>query len=171
MDAEDALQKDKDVAYIAVIERYGKTNNIGLGFVQGFGLFNGALGTTVAHDSHNLLIIGKDIADMQVVAEHLAKVGGGFCVAEHQQILATVPLTIAGLMSTENASTVKEQMENLQNALKKIGCKNSAPFMTASFLALPVIPALKITDYGLISLDSTGFHKIPTAVTSEILNK
>lgn len=171
VDAEDVLQKDKDVAYIAVIERYGKTNNIGLGFAQGFGLFNGALGTTVAHDSHNLLIIGKDIKDMTLIAEHLAKVGGGFCVAEHQQILATVPLTIAGLMSTENASTVKEQMENLQNALKKIGCKNSAPFMTASFLALPVIPALKITDYGLISLDSTGFHKIPTAVTSEILNK
>ena len=145
-----------DVLKIAVIERHKATGNIGLGFVKGFGLKSGAIASTVAHDSHNMIVIGTNDEDMYYAAVELVKSQGGKIVVENQKTLAHLKLPIAGLMSDRPAQEVQEQIEQLDEAAKKIGCKIDEPFMSMAFLSLSVIPELKITDKGLI--DANNFE-------------
>ena len=117
-----------------------------------FGLKEGALASTVAHDSHNLIVVGVSDEDMRKAAEHVEKMQGGFAVVEGREVKACLPLPIAGLMSLEPAEAVASQMEELKGAARSLGCVPENPFLTLSFLALPVIPELKITDRGLVDV-------------------
>lgn len=142
-----------DILKIAVIERHKATGNIGLGFVKGFGLKSGAIASTVAHDSHNMIVIGTNDEDMYYAAVELVKSQGGKIVVENGKTLAHLKLPIAGLMSDRPAEEVQETIKELDTAAKKIGCSIDEPFMSMAFLSLSVIPELKITDKGLIDVN------------------
>lgn len=143
----------RDVLKLAVIERHNGTGNIGLGFVHGFGFKEGALASTVGHDSHNLAVVGAGDGDMLVAARALEASGGGQCVARGGKVLALLPLPIAGLMSDRPAEEVIRQQKLLLEASRAIGCPHADPFMPLSFLPLPVIPKLKLTDMGLVDVE------------------
>jgi adenine deaminase len=144
---------EQDIALLSVVERHHASGRIGLGLVKGFGVKGCcALASTVAHDSHNLLIIGTDTAAMAKVGNHVAQMGGGVCLVKDNQILASIPLPIAGLMSDQPLETVAEQAETLHDALRSCGCSLNNAFMPFSFLALPVIPELRLTDLGLVDV-------------------
>jgi adenine deaminase len=147
----------EDILKIAVVERHKATGNIGIGFVQGFGLKMGAIGSSVAHDSHNLVIVGTNNQDMLKAVETIQAMGGGLTVVLNGKALASLPLPIAGLMSEASVAKVNLQLEALHRATKKLGCKIPDPFMTLSFLSLPVIPELKITDKGLVDVNQFKF--------------
>jgi adenine deaminase len=147
----------EDVLKIAVVERHKATGNIGIGFVQGFGLKNGAIGSSVAHDSHNLVIVGTNDQDMLKTVEIIQAMGGGLTAVLNGKVLASLPLPIAGLMSEAPVAKVNLQLEALHQAAKNLGCKIPDPFMTLSFLSLPVIPELKITDKGLVDVNRFRF--------------
>jgi adenine deaminase len=147
----------EDILKIAVVERHKATGNIGIGFVQGFGLKMGAIGSSVAHDSHNLVIVGTNDQDMLKAVETIQAMGGGLTVVLNGKALASLPLPIAGLMSEASVAKVNLQLEALHRATKKLGCKIPDPFMTLSFLSLPVIPELKITDKGLVDVNQFKF--------------
>jgi adenine deaminase len=147
----------EDILKIAVIERHKATGNIGIGFVQGFGLKEGAIGSSVAHDSHNLIIVGTNDLDILKAVEVIQAMGGGLTVVLDGRALASLPLPIAGLMSEASVPQVNVQLEALQRATKNLGCKIPDPFMTLSFLSLPVIPELKITDKGLVDVNQFKF--------------
>lgn len=149
----------RDILKLAVIERHRATGNIGLGFVRGFGLRAGALASTVGHDSHNLAIAGCTDADMLAAARELERVGGGQCAVLNGKVLATLPLPIAGLMSDQPAAEVIRLQRLLLQASAKLGCPHHDPFMPLSFLPLPVIPHLKLTDLGLV--DVNAFAIVP----------
>lgn len=141
-----------DQLKIAVIERHHRTGNIGVGIVKGFQLKKGALATTVAHDSHNIVVVGTNDADMLVAANRLIQTGGGMIVVENGQTLACLPLPIGGLMSQDPFSIVNEQLIELTKNAYQLGASQSFDqFLTLSFLTLSVIPELKITDKGLFS--------------------
>lgn len=144
-----------DILKIAVIERYGKQSPIALGLVKGFELRSGALASSVAHDCHNIIVIGTNDEDMEVAVNTLITHGGGFCVVDQGDVKKTVSLPVAGLMSLENAETIAKELEFLRGAYRWQGIKIAEPFLQMAFLALPVIPALKITDKGLF--DATSF--------------
>lgn len=144
---------ENDILKIAVIERHKATGNIGLGFVKGFGLKSGAIASTVAHDSHNMIVIGTNDEDMYYAAVELVKSQGGKIIVENGKTLAHLKLPIAGLMSDKSAEEVQKQLAELDTAAKKIGCKIDEPFMSMAFLSLSVIPELKITDKGLIDVN------------------
>ncbi len=150
----------QDVLKLAVIERHGRNGNIGLGFVRGFGLREGALATTVAHDSHNLLLAGADDQSLATAAAAIKRLGGGQVVARGERVLAELPLPLAGLMSDLPAAEVVQRSRELQQAAAQLGCRLSRPFMTLSFLALPVIPHLKLTDGGLFDVDHFRFTSL-----------
>lgn len=152
----------RDLLKFAVIERHRGRGNIGLGFVQGFGFHTGAIASTVGHDAHNLAIVGTDDADMAMAAHALASVGGGQCVVRGGRVLGLLPLPIAGLMSDRPAAAVIRQQRDLLAAAAQLGCSCPDPFMPLSFLALPVIPALKLTDLGLV--DVNKFVIVPLEV-------
>lgn len=141
---------DRDVIRIAVVERHKATGNIGLGFVKGFGIREGAVASTVAHDSHNLIIMGVSKEDMAFAGNVLAKVGGGMIAIRRGKILGLVELPIAGLMSEEPVEVVADKVKRLKDAWKQLGCTMESPFMTMSILALSVLPELRITDKGLL---------------------
>lgn len=143
---------DNDILKIAVIERHKATGNIGLGFVKGFGLKSGAIASTVAHDSHNMIVIGTNDADMYYAAVELVKSQGGKIIVENGKTLAHLPLPIAGLMSDKPFEEVKQKIAELETASQKIGCQIADPFMSMAFLSLSVIPEVKITDKGLIDV-------------------
>ncbi len=147
----------EDILKIAVVERHKATGNIGIGFVQGFGLKKGAIGSSVAHDSHNLVIVGTNDQDMLKVVEVIQAMRGGLVVVLDGKVLASLPLPIAGLMSGAPVTQVNHQLEALHGAAKTLGCKIPDPFMTLSFLSLPVIPELKITDKGLVDVNLFKF--------------
>jgi adenine deaminase len=159
----------RDLVKLAVIERHGRSGhgrgggkgpNIGIGFVQGLGLRRGALASTVAHDSHNLIVAGVDDADMARAANALIECGGGQAAVAGGRVLARLPLPLAGLMSTSAAEEVVAQERALLRAARELGCQaETSPFMALSFLALPVIPALKLTDLGLV--DVGRFEVVP----------
>ncbi|MCK4356634.1 adenine deaminase, partial [Candidatus Bipolaricaulota bacterium] len=144
---------DQDLLKLAVVERHRGTGNIGLGLVQGFGLKGGALASTVAHDSHNVVVVGTNDADMRAAVAALVDMGGGQVVVEDGQVLASLPLHIAGLISDRPLAEVAEKARELDRAARSLGCVLPAAFMTLSFLALPVIPSLKLTDRGLVDVD------------------
>lgn len=140
----------EDLAKIASVERHRGTGQIGLGFVRGFRFESGAVASTIAHDSHNLLILGTNDSDMAFAGNTLVETGGGMVAVRNGQVLALVPLPIAGLMSQEPVEDVNEQVKGLARAWKELGCDLESPFMTMSILALPVIPELRITNRGLV---------------------
>ena len=144
---------DNDILKIAVIERHKATGNIGLGFVKGFGLKSGAIASTVAHDSHNMIVIGTNDDDMYYAAVELVKSQGGKIIVENGKTLSHLPLPIAGLMSDLSAEDVMSKITCLENASTQIGCKINDPFMSMAFLSLSVIPEIKITDKGLIDVN------------------
>ena len=143
----------KDLLKIAVIERHKASGNIGLGFVKGFGIKSGAIASTVAHDSHNMIVIGTNDADMYYAAVEIVKSQGGKIIVNNQKTLAHLPLPIAGLMSDKPYEDVEMKLLALDEAAKNIGCKIKDPFMSMAFLSLSVIPELKITDKGLIDVN------------------
>ena len=157
---------ERDILKIAVIERHtcpGRqvqgqgTGNTGLGFVRGFGLKRGAIASSVAHDSHNIIVVGTDDADMMAAAHAVADMGGGLAAVENGTVRARLPLPIAGLMSDQPLEVVREEMEKLLAVVHEMGSQLHDPFMTMSFLALPVIPALKLTDKGLVDVNQFKF--------------
>jgi adenine deaminase len=149
----------RDLAKIAVIERHLGTGRIGLGLVRGFGLQRGALASTVAHDAHNIVVVGVDDTDMERAVHRLAELGGGIVVVENGEVRAELPLPIAGLLSEARLSEVVDASRACAEAAAALGCKLGAPFQTLSFLALSVIPSLKITDHGLVDVDR--FELVP----------
>ncbi|MFS4459224.1 adenine deaminase [Bdellovibrio sp. HCB2-146] len=148
-----------DVLFMANIERYGNNRPPALGLVKGLGLKSGAIASSVAHDSHNLMVIGTNSADMELAANTLIKSGGGFVVVNNGQVQALVELPLAGLLSLQSAEEIKTGIESLKFAFKKQGVVIEEPFIQMAFLALPVIPTLKLTDQGLV--DVTQFSFIP----------
>jgi adenine deaminase len=150
---------ERDILKMAVIERHLASGNVGLGFVKGFGLKSGALASSVAHDSHNLVLIGADDNDMLLAARTVERMRGGLAVAADGRLLASLALPIAGLMSDRPFEEVNASLEALLSTAHGLGCGLHDPFMALSFLALPVIPALKLTDRGLV--DVTQFKFVP----------
>lgn len=143
---------------IAVIERHHASGRVAVALVKGLGLKRGALASTVAHDSHNILVAGVEEMAMAAAVNELVKMGGGFVAAnENGEVMASLALQIAGLMSLEPALVVAEKMDNLLKAAKELGSALPQPFLTLAFLALPVIPSLKITDRGLFDVDNFTF--------------
>ena len=145
---------ERDLAKIAVIERHHGTGRVGLGLVRGFGLTAGAFASTVAHDAHNLVVVGVSDEDMALCAARAQELGGGLVVARDGEVRGELPLPIAGLLSDAPLEEVAEGLEHLQDLLREQGVEIGAPFMTLSFLALSVIPSLKITDRGLVDVDA-----------------
>jgi adenine deaminase len=144
---------ENDVLKVAVVERHKKTGNIGLGFVKGFGLKEGAIASSVAHDSHNIIVIGTNDEDMAFAVNTLVDVGGGMVVVKNKKVLGRLELPVAGLISTKSVEEVSEELNKLHEAAKSLGCRIESPFLAMSFLALPVIPELKITDKGLVDVE------------------
>jgi len=142
----------RDLARITVIERHGINGNIANGFVRGFGMTKGAIASTVCHDHHNIACVGMDYADMALAANRLTEIEGGFVVARNGAILAELPLPIAGLMSPLPFEQVAARLRDLRAAARTLGVTLEEPFLQLAFLALPVIPALKITDRGLVDV-------------------
>ena len=148
---------DTDTLKICVIERHRATGNIGKGFVKGFNLKSGAIASTVAHDSHNMIVIGTNDYDMYIAAVELVKSQGGKIVVNNGEVISKLPLPIAGLMSDKDFSFVLEKCSELNRAAKSIGCTLEDAFMTMAFMSLPVIPELKITDKGLFDTNKFNF--------------
>ncbi|WP_373086956.1 adenine deaminase [Zhongshania sp.] len=144
----------RDILKVCVLERHGHSGDIGRGFVQGFGLLRGALASSVGHDSHNLCVLGSQDDDMAVAVNRLIDIGGGFAIALDGQIIEELPLPVAGLMSLAPYETVHQQLAALRDAVQALGCSLPEPFLQLAFLALPVIPHLKITDQGLVDVDN-----------------
>ena len=151
---------DNDTLKICVIERHRATGNIGKGFVKGFNLKSGAIASTVAHDSHNMIVIGTNDADMYEAAVALIKCRGGKVVVNNGEIISELSLPIAGLMSDREFDYVVDKCEELNRAAASIGCTLNDPFMTMGFLSLPVIPELKVTDKGVFDTNKFGFVNI-----------
>jgi adenine deaminase len=150
----------RDLAKVALVERHKGTGCVQVGLVQGLGFDKRcAIGSTVAHDSHHMIVVGTDEADMAMAANELAQMGGGQVVIREGKIIANVPLQIAGLMSNENAEVVAEKAASVLRGFEECGCRLTNPNMHLSFLALVVIPELRISDLGLV--DVTKFEFIP----------
>ncbi len=143
----------RDLMRIAVVERHGRNGHVAIGFVTGFGMQSGAIAATVCHDHHNIVAVGADYDDMALAVNRLSGIEGGFVVAERGRILAELALPVAGLMSLEPFEAVERQLHALRSAARSLGVTLEEPFLQLAFLALPVIPHLKITDHGLVDVD------------------
>jgi adenine deaminase len=143
----------RDLLKIAVVERHTGSGRVGLGLVRGMGLKEGAIAGTVAHDHHNLVAIGADDASMLAALRKVGSLGGGLAVAREGRAIAALPLPVGGLMSLDPIQKVREGLEGVLDAARKLGTPLHDPFMAMSFLALEVIPTLKITDRGLVDVD------------------
>jgi adenine deaminase len=150
---------ERDLAKIAVIERHLGTGRIGKGFVRGFGLRSGAIGTTLSHDAHNLVVVGMSDSAMAFAVRRLANIGGGIVVVDQGEVLAELPLPVAGILSDAPLAEVVERSHAIVHAAQELGCHVEAPFQLLAFLALSVIPSLKITDRGLVDVDR--FELVP----------
>lgn len=153
-------KQNEGLTKIAVVERHNATGNIGLGIFENYHIKNGAIATTIAHDSHNIVVAGDNDEDMLIAINDLKEIGGGITLVRDGKVLGHLPLPIAGLMSDQPAQDVAEKMEELLNLAKEFNINPKLqPFMTLSFMSLPVIPALKLTDGGLF--DVTTFSFVP----------
>jgi adenine deaminase len=148
----------RDILKLCVVERYSGKGRTGKGFVKGFGIKKGAFASSVGHDSHNIIVCGTNDEDMKTAAKKVIEMKGGFAVCESGKILACLALPIAGLMSEKTLDEVKAELDDVLDAVKKIGAIQKDPFISLGFLSLPVIPELKLTDFGLI--DVSKFEKI-----------
>jgi adenine deaminase len=153
-DGQAVADPERDLAKIAVIERHHGTGRMGVGFVRGFGLKHGALAGSIAHDSHNIIVVGMSDNDMELAAKTVALAGGGLAVVAENRVLSLLQLDVAGLMSTCSLRELNDKLDELLAATQLLGGYGENAFMLMSFLALPVIPHLKITDYGLIDVDT-----------------
>ncbi len=142
----------RDILEIGVLERHHYSGNMGLGFVKGFGLKTGAIASTIAHDSHNIVVIGTNEEDMALACNRLKDIGGGIVLCNGKEVTSELKLPIAGLMSDNGLDYVMRKEKEMDDNISEMGCKLSAPFIAMSFLALPVIPKLKITDKGLVDV-------------------
>lgn len=147
----------QDVLKIAVVERHGKNGNIQVAWCKGSGLKHGAIGGTVAHDHHNIVVLGTNDVDIAAVVRQLAKIKGGFVAVNNGKVLAQVPLPVAGLMSDQPASDVNAALEQLNAAARELGSPLNSPFMTLSFVSLPSIPEAGLTDKGLVDVRQRKF--------------
>lgn len=147
----------RDILKLVVVERHHATGNVGVGFVRGFNLKEGAIASTVAHDAHNVVVAGTNTADICTAIERLERLQGGQVAVRDGQVVAELPLPIAGLVSDRPLDEVIKRLDKLNAAARAMGCKLVAPFMTLSFLSLSPIPELKLTDQGLI--DATCLKK------------
>ena len=143
----------RDLVKIAVIERHGVNGNRATGFVKGFGLQRGAIGSTVCHDHHNIAVVGADYEDMALAVQRLGEIEGGFVVVEGGRVLAELALPMAGLMSLNSFEAVRADLVELRAAARSLGVVLEEPFLQLAFLCLPVIPHLKITDHGMVDVD------------------
>jgi len=143
---------ERDILKVAVFERHTASGNIGLGFVRGFGLKGGAIGSSVAHDAHNVVVVGDNDADMVVAADEIAAMGGGLVVAQSGEISEALALPLAGLMSDQDIEHVGEQLKLMRKVCRDMGCRLEDPFMAIAFLSLPVIPEIRVTDRGLVDV-------------------
>ena len=154
----DRIDVEYDVLKIAVVERHKNTHHIGIGFLQGYGLKSGAVATSISHDSHNIIVVGTSEADMAAAANRVAELGGGIVVWDGGAPIAEVPLAIAGIMSDEPLVTVNEKLEDAKEKAYALGVSRGIdPFMTLSFMALPVIPSLRITTRGVFDVGSQSY--------------
>ena len=144
---------ERDILKIVVIERHKATGRIGKAFVRGFGLQKGAIGSTVAHDSHNIIIVGTDDFEIFSAFERLRKIKGGFVAMSQSEVVAELPLPIGGLLSEKSFEETAADLKNLKQQVKTLGCTHDSPFMILSFLSLSPIPKLKVTDLGLIDVE------------------
>jgi adenine deaminase len=152
----------RDLAKIAVVERHLGTGRIGLGFVRGFGLERGALASTVAHDAHNAVVVGVSDHDMRRAVRRLVETGGGVVVVDEGGVRAELRLPVAGLLSTAPLADVVAASRECVEAARRLGCTLPSPFQSLAFLALSVIPSLKLTDRGLVDVDR--FALVPLEV-------
>ena len=150
-----------DIIKVAVVERHGRNGNIGRAVVTGFGLKHGAIASSVGHDSHNITVVGASEADMSAAVNRVIDMHGGFVVADAGRITAELALPLAGLMSLEPFEIVAKKLHTLRDAAKALGCVLPEPFLQVAFLALPVIPHLKLTDRGLFDVDRFAFVDPP----------
>jgi adenine deaminase len=148
---------DRDMLRLSVIERHHATGNVGMGFVRGFGLRHGAMASSVTNDCHNLIVVAADDDDGLLAARAVADMDGGIAVTAHGQVKAALALPIAGLMVDRAPEAVADDLDAVTAAARQLGCMLPAPFMAMSFLALPVIPHLKLTDRGLVDVDAFAF--------------
>ena len=148
-----AVDLERDILKIAVVERHKNTRHIGLGYIQGYGLKSGAVATSVSHDSHNIIVVGTNDEDMASAVNHIADNHGGITVVEGGRVLGDLPLPIAGLMSDGTLEAVNEALESAKDAAHALGVgPDIDPFMTLSFMALPVIPTLRLTTRGVLDV-------------------
>lgn len=143
---------EKDILKLAVVERYGKNGNVGIGFVRGFELKTGAMAYSMSHDHHNIVVVGTNDKDMAAAVNEVARLNGGLCVVEEERVLSSMELPIGGLMSTKSADEVMNELDVLNADAQKLGCKMDAPFMSLSFVSLPTVPELGLTDKGLVDV-------------------
>ena len=154
----DRIDVEYDVLKIAVVERHKNTRHIGIGFLQGYGLKSGAVATSVSHDSHNIIVVGTNEADMAAAANRVVELNGGIVVWDQGAPVAEVPLAIAGIMSDEPLTTVNERLERAKETAHALGVNPGIdPFMTLSFMALPVIPSLRITTRGVFDVTTQSY--------------
>jgi len=153
---------ERDILKVAVFERHTASGNIGLGFVRGFGLKGGAMGSSVAHDAHNIIVVGDNDVDMAIAAVHIAEMGGGLAIAHGGKMRGALPLPVAGLMSDEGIEHVVKRLKHMRKMCRDMECRLEDPFMALSFLSLPVIPELRVTDRGLV--DVGQFRIVPLFV-------
>ena len=154
----DRIDVEYDVLKIAVVERHKSTHHIGIGFLQGYGLKSGAVATSISHDSHNIIVVGTSEADMAAAANRVVELGGGIVVWDGGAVQAEVPLSIAGIMSEEPLVMVNEKLETAKEKAFALGVgRGIDPFMTLSFMALPVIPSLRITTRGVFDVTSQSY--------------
>ena len=154
----DHVDTGKDILKIAVIERHKNTHHIGLGYIQGYGLKSGAVATSISHDSHNIIVVGTNSRDMAFAANRIVENRGGIVVADHEQVTAEVVLEIAGIMSNASLARVNTDLEAAKDAAHALGVNHGIdPFMTLSFMALPVIPTLRITTRGVIDVNTQQY--------------
>jgi adenine deaminase len=151
---------ERDLLRASVIERHRATGNVGMGFVRGFGLRRGAMASSVANDCHNIVVVAADDDDALVAARAVADMGGGIAVADHGEVRAALALPLAGLMADRPPEVVADELDAVTAAVRERGCGVGAPFMAMSFLALPVIPHLKLTDRGLVDVDAFAFTDV-----------
>ena len=148
------IDTERDIIKVAVCERHHMSGHIGLGFIEGLGIKNGAIASSVSHDSHNLIIAGSDANDMAAAGNAVAEMGGGLAVVQNGKVIAKMALPIAGLMSEFDAVTVAEENSKVRQAVQRIGAAEGIePFMNLAFISLPVIPSLKMTTQGLVDVD------------------
>jgi adenine deaminase len=157
---------ERDLVKIAVVERHLGTGRIGRGFVRGSGLERGALASSVAHDAHNIVVVGVSDEDMALAVTRLAEIGGGIVAVADGEVRAELPMAVAGLLADAPLDEVIERSLACNDAARKLGWSGATPFLTLAFLALSVIPSLKITDRGLVDVDR--FEIVPLELRTPV---